>query len=93
MKRGARVSAATADIPITQTASDLIENAEEQPQAVVYRDVKDVRLIRSLSIVALLQAFLLMISFVTIVYLGVRPAQQIVIERSAEEDRVIAVNG
>jgi hypothetical protein len=43
--------------------------------------------------VALLQAFLLMISFATIVYLAVRPAQQMVIERSTEGDRVIAVNG
>jgi hypothetical protein len=87
------VSEATADIPIPQTASDLIEEADEQSQSTVYRDVKDVRLIRSLSIMALLQAFLLVISFVTIVYLGVRPAQHIVIERSADGDRVIAVNG
>jgi hypothetical protein len=87
------VSAATTDIPIPQIANDLIEEADEQSQVAVYRDVKDVRLIRNLSIVALLQAFLLVISFVTIVYLGVRPAQQIVIERSAEGDRVIAVNG
>jgi hypothetical protein len=87
------VSAATADIPIPQTASDLIEEAENPSLVTVYRDVKDVRLIRSLSIMALLQAFLLVISFVTIVYLAARPAQQIVIERSAEGDRVIAVNG
>jgi hypothetical protein len=87
------VSAATADIPIPQTASDLIEEAENPPLVTVYRDVKDVRLIRSLSIMALLQAFLLVISFVTIVYLAAKPAQQIVIERSAEGDRVIAING
>jgi hypothetical protein len=87
------VSAATADLLIPQTASDIIEEAEEPSQVTIYRDVRDVRLIRSLSLMALLQAFLLMISFVTIVYLGARPAQQIVIERSSEGDRVIAVNG
>jgi hypothetical protein len=88
-----RVSVTTADLPIPQTASDLIEKAEGQAQATGYRDVKDVRMIRSLSITALLQSFLLVISFGTIVYLGARPTQQIVIERSAEGDRVVAVNG
>ncbi|HEY8462127.1 MAG TPA: hypothetical protein VIM99_17190 [Blastocatellia bacterium] len=100
------MSAATTDFPIAQPASDLIsdlieEEAEEQSQVTAYRDVqvtayrdiKDVRLIRNLSVMALLQAFLLVISFVTIVYLAVKPAQQIVIERSAEGDRVVAVNG
>jgi hypothetical protein len=96
-------SATTTDLPIPQTAilqttipqtaSDFIEDLEERSQSTVYRDVKDVRLIRSLSITALLQAFLLVISFGMIAYLGVRPAQQIVIERSAEGDRVVAVNG
>src|SRR5687768_4693292 len=66
---------------------------EEQSPATVYRDVKDVKLIRSLSIMALLQSCLLVISFVVIVYLSARPAQQIVIERSTEGDRVVAVNG
>jgi hypothetical protein len=93
MKRGMHVSAATADLPISQPASDLIQELEEQSQVTVYRDIKDVRLISSLSVMALVQAFLLVISFVTIVYLTVRPAQQIVIERSAEGDRVVAVNG
>jgi hypothetical protein len=87
------VIAATADLPIPQTANDTTDEAEEQSQATGYRDVKDVRMIRSLSLMALLQAFLLVISFGTIVYLGVRPAQQIVIERSADGDRVVAVNG
>ena len=87
------MSAATADLPIPRPATDFIEEAEEQSQSTGYRDVKDVRMIRSLSITALLQAFLLVISFVTIVYLGARPAQQIVIERSAEGDRVVAING
>jgi hypothetical protein len=85
--------AATNDLPIPQTVSNLIDDAEEPAQLTMYRDVKDVRLIRSLSIIALLQAFLLVISFATVVYLGARPPQQIVIERSAEGDRVVAVNG
>jgi hypothetical protein len=87
------VSAAIADLPIPQTSSDLIKEAEGQSEATGYRDVKDVRTIRSLSITALVQAFLLVISFVVIAYLATRPAQQIVIERSAEGDRVVAVNG
>ena len=87
------MSAAIAELPIPQTASDSIEEREEELQAIGYRDVKDVRIIRSLSIVALVQAFLLVISFVVVVYLAVRPAQQIVIERSSEGDRVVAVNG
>lgn len=87
------MSAAIADLPIPQTAGDAIEEVEEQSQATGYRDVKDVRTIRSLSAVALVQAFLLVISFVVIAWLAVRPAQQIVIERSAEGDRVVAVNG
>jgi hypothetical protein len=85
--------AATNDLPIPQTVSNLTDDAEEQARLTIYRDVKDVRLIRSLSITALLQAFLLVISFATIVYLSARPPQQIVIERSAEGDRVVAVNG
>jgi hypothetical protein len=87
------MSAASADLPIPQTASDFIEEKRGDSQATGFRDVKDVRMIRSLSITALIQAFLLVISFGTIVYLGARPAQQIVIERSAEGDRVVAVNG
>jgi hypothetical protein len=87
------LSATTADLPIPQTAIDLIEEAEDQSLTTLYRDVKDVRLIRSLSILALLQAFLLVISFVMILYLALRPAQQMVIERSIEGDRVIAING
>ena len=87
------LSATTADLPIPQTVIDLIEEAEDQSLTTLYRDVKDVRLIRSLSILALLQAFLLVISFVMILYLALRPAQQMVIERSIEGDRVIAING
>jgi hypothetical protein len=83
----------TADSPVPQSATDLIEEPEPQSLATVYRDVKDVRLIRSLSIIALLQSSLLVISFAMIAYFAVRPAQQIVIERSAEGDRVVAVNG
>ena len=86
------MAAIATDLPIPQ-APDSIEEMEEQSQATAYRDVKDVRVIRSLSVMALVQAFLLVISFAVIVYLAVRPAQQIVIERSAEGDRVVAVNG
>jgi hypothetical protein len=88
-----QVSATTADLPIPQMAADHIDEAGEQSLTTVYRDVKDVRLIRSLSILALLQAFLLVISFATIVYLAIRPARQMVIERSTEGDRVVAING
>lgn len=87
------MNATTADFPIPQTATDLIEEAGEQSLTTVYRDVKDVRLIRSLSILALLQSFLLALSFATIIYLSVRSAQQIIIERSIEGDRVVAING
>jgi hypothetical protein len=58
-----------------------------------YRDVRDVRLNQSLSLTALLLTALLVISFGVIIYLATKPAQQVVIERSSEGDRVIAVNG
>ena len=60
------MSAAIADLPIPQAAGDAIEEAGGQSQATGYRDVKDVRTIRSLSIVALVQACLLAISFAVI---------------------------
>src|SRR6266511_390987 len=72
-----------------------IEDAPLTDQAPItpYRDVRDVRLNQSLSLTALLLAALLVISFGVIVYLATRPAQQVVIERSSEGDRVLAVNG
>ena len=72
-----------------------IEDTPPADQAPItpYRDVRDVRLNQSLSLTALLLATLLIASFGMIVYLATRPAQQVVIERSSEGDRVIAING
>jgi len=65
----------------------------DQAPIMPYRDVRDVRLNQSLSLTALLLAALLVFSFGVIVYLATRPAEQVVIERSSEGDRVLAVNG
>jgi len=79
---------------VTLTAPEKAGNIgfEDAPLS-VYRDVRDLRLLRSLSITALVLSALLIVSLGIIFYLATRPAQQVVIERSSEGDRVIAVNG
>jgi len=66
---------------------------DHSAQVIPYRDVRDVRLNRVLSITALVQSAMLVLSLGIIVYLATRPAQQVVIERSSDGDRVMAVNG
>src|SRR5262245_40326267 len=93
------MSARATDIAILEAPQNSeraeIEDAPLTDQAPMtpYRDVRDVRLNQLLSITALLLAALLVVSFGVIVYLATRPAQQVVIERSGEGDRVIAING
>jgi hypothetical protein len=87
------MSARAIDI-VTLPAPEEAENIEFEPVPLSpYRDVRDVRLLCALSITALMLSSLLIISLGIIFYLATRPAQQIVIERSSEGDRVIAVNG
>lgn len=65
----------------------------DQTPPAPYRDVRDVRLNQSLAMTALALSALLVVSLGVIVYLATRPPQQVVIERSSEGDRVIAING
>jgi hypothetical protein len=78
-------------MPTASGKAGIIDDA--QIEARTYRDVRDVRLNRLLSITALLLVALLGVSLGVVVYLSTRPAQQVVIERSIEGDRVIAING
>lgn len=78
--------------PAREKAGVIGDSLIETP-ASSYRDVRDVRLLRSLAITALAQSALLFVSLGVVIYLTTRPAQQVVIERSGEGDRVIAVNG
>jgi hypothetical protein len=93
------ISAQATDIvtlPAPQ-AADRVEPVDapsiDQAPALPYRDVRDVRLNQLLSITALALSALLVVSLGLIIYLATRPPQQVVIERSSEGDRVIAVNG
>ncbi|MCI0389859.1 MAG: hypothetical protein MOB07_14010 [Acidobacteria bacterium] len=87
------MSATTSDLPIPQTATGRLEEIERQSQATVYRDVNDVRLLKDISVAVLLQSLLLVISFGVIIYLATRPPRQVIIERTGDGDRVVAING
>jgi hypothetical protein len=78
--------------PAVKEKSDIIDDAQIEVRA-AYRDVRDVRLNGRLAITVLLQAALHIASFAGIFYLMTRPPQQVIIERTGEIDRVIAING
>jgi hypothetical protein len=91
------MNASATDLPLPQTrAAENVENAEYETDVMsgaLYRSVEDVRMLRRLSIAVLIQSLLLVISVGVIVILATRPAQQVVIERTTEGDRVVAING
>src|SRR5262245_39802507 len=84
----------TADLPLTRT--DEAENEGYETDVISvgsYRSVDDVRMLRRVSIAALAQSLLLIVSVGVIALLATRPVEQVVIERTAEGDRVVAING
>jgi hypothetical protein len=89
------MNASATDLPLPRTGeAENAENAESDVGLIgSYRSVDDVRMLRSVSIAALIQSLLLVISVGVIAFLATRPAQQVVIERAAEGDRVVAING
>ena len=73
-------------------------NAEKQeapsvPPVSVYRSAADVRVLQRLSLALLVHSGLLVASLAVMVAALWRPARQVIIERSAEGDQVIAING
>ncbi len=82
----------TTELPQTREAASEEEYVDAM-MSVGYRSVEDVRTIRRLSIAALVQSSLLVVSVGVIAFLATRPVQQVVIERAAEVDRVVAING
>lgn len=84
----------TTDLPLPQTREAENEECEVDVTPVgSYRSVEDVRMLRRVSIAALVQSLLLVVSVGVITFLAMRPVQQVVIERTTEGDRVVAVNG
>src|SRR5262245_26234891 len=84
----------TADLPLPRT--DEAENEEYELDVISvgsYRSVDDVRMLRRVSVAALTQSLLLIVSVGVIALLATRPVEQVVIERTAEGDRVVAING
>jgi hypothetical protein len=89
-----RMSARATDLPLPQTREAGSEEYETDMMSVgSYRSVDDVRMLRRVSIAALAQSLLLMVSVGVIAFLATRPVEQVVIERTAEGDRVVAING
>jgi hypothetical protein len=89
------MSTRATDLPLAQVgaADEESETSESLGQAGLYRSVDDVRMLRRVSIAALVQSLLLIVSLGVIAFLATRPVQQVVIERTSEGDRVVAVNG
>ena len=91
------MSAISADLVRPDNATVVAEERKvevvEGAPGHVYRSVSDVRMLRSLSIALLIQSALLIVSFVALVAALWRPPKQVIIERSSEGDRVVAVNG
>jgi hypothetical protein len=99
------MSASVTDLPLPRTRE--VENEElrqtreaehagdevDVTSVGSYRSVDDVRMLRSLSVAVLIQSLLLVVGVVVIAFLATRPVQQVVIERKAEGDRVVAING
>src|SRR4030095_13604069 len=89
-----KMNASATDLPLLQAGEAGKEEYEpEAPSVGAYRSVDDVRMLRSLSIATLIQSLLLVVSVGVIALLVTRPAQQVVIERTTEGDRVVAING
>jgi hypothetical protein len=91
------MNASATDLPLPQAReAENAENADCEMEVIsggLYRSVDDVRMLRRVSIAALIQSLLLVVSVGVIVILATRPAQQVVIERTTEGDRVVAING
>jgi hypothetical protein len=89
------MSAISADLVRSDKARTVVHDVEvvQSVPVNVYRNVSDVRLLQSLSIALLVQSVLLVVSFAALVVALWRPPKQIIIERSGEGDRVVAVNG
>src|SRR6266540_1601231 len=89
-----RMSASVTDLTLPQASEAEKEEYEpEAPSVGSYRSVDDVRMLRRISIAALIQSLLLVVSVGVTALLVTRPAQQVVIERTTEGDRVVAING
>ena len=88
------MSASVTDLPLPQASEAEKEEYEpEAPLVGAYRSVDDVRMLQRVSIAALTQSLLLVLSVGVIAFLATRPPQQVVIERTTEGDRVVAING
>lgn len=87
------MSASVTDLPLPQTSEAENDGVEMDVMSVGYRSVDDVRTLQRVSIAALIQSLLLVVSVGVIAFLATRPAQQVVIERTTEGDRVVAING
>src|SRR5262245_35524758 len=88
------MNASATDFPLPLPSEAEKEEYEpEAPSVGAYRSVDDVRMLRRISIAALIQSLLLVVSVGVIALLATRPAQQVVIERTGEGDRVVAING
>jgi hypothetical protein len=88
------MGASVTDLTLPQASE--AEKEEYEPEVIpigTYRSVDDVRMLRRVSIAALTQSLLLVVSLGVIAFLATRPAQQVVIERATEGDRVVAING
>jgi hypothetical protein len=88
------MSASTADLRIPRASES--ERAEDEIRSraeTLPRSVEDVRLLRRISLAALVQSLLLVVSLGTTLYLAARPPQQVIIERIGDDDRVIGING
>ena len=88
------MNASATDFPLPLPSEAEKEEYEpEAPSVGSYRSVDDVRMLRRVSIAALIQSLLLVVSVGVIALLAPRPAQQVIIERTTEGDRVVAING
>jgi len=88
------MSASVTDLPLPQAGE--AENGEDEANRTdvgVYRSVDDVRILRLVSLAVLAQSLLLIVGVGVIIFLAMRPVQQVVIERTTEGDRVVAING
>jgi hypothetical protein len=77
------MSASVTDLTLPQASEEEKEECEpEAPSVGAYCSVDDVRMLRRVSIAALIQSLLLVVSVGVIALLVTRPAQQVVIERT-----------